>query len=192
MAPSAAEIVDGNLRLTSPIQPGIQEVIVRYRVPDPFLTIRYPGATDSVELMIREPAPVAVEGLANGQPVEMEPGVRYRRFNGTRLVDAVVSLTESREPPQLPLQWMAVGIALALTVAALFAVLRPHPSVVLPGGSVAATVIDSRLSPFEQRQLLLLELARLDEARARGGEDQWANRRRALLERVRELGRRQS
>jgi hypothetical protein len=89
---------------------------------------------------------------------------------------------------------MAVGIALALTVAALIAVLRPHPAVVLPGRSVAATVMDSRLSPFEQRQLLLLELARLDEARARqgGGADQWANRRRALLERARELGRRPS
>ena len=194
MAPTAAQIVDGNLRVTSPLQPGPQEVIVRYRIPDPFVTIRYPGATDSVELMIREPAPIAVEGLANGQPVEMEPGARYRRFNGSQLVDAVVSLTESKEPPQLPLQWMAVGIALTLAVAALLAVLRPHPSVVLPGQAVAATVLDARLSPFEQRQLLLLELARLDEARVRvgGREDEWANRRRALLERVRELGRGQS
>jgi len=191
MAPSSAEIVDGNLRVTSPIQPGIQEVIVRYRIPEPFLTLRYPGATDSVELMIREPAPVAVAGLANGQPVEMEPGVRYRRFNGAGLVDAVVSLTESEEPLELPMRWMTVGIALLLATAGVVAVLRPHPAVVLPGQRVAATVFDARMSPFERRQLLLLELARLDEARARGEtpDDEWSNRRRTLLERARELGR---
>jgi hypothetical protein len=189
MAPSAAEIVDGNLRLISALQPGIQEVIVRYRVPDPFFTLRYPGATDSVELMIREPAPIAVEGLANGVPVEMEPGVRYRRYNGTGLVDAVVSLVEFQPPPELPHEWTAVVIALLLTGAALFAALRPHPSVLLPG-PVGTAQLDARLTPFERRQLLLLELARLDESRPEGAaHDEWSNRRRVLLERVAELGR---
>jgi hypothetical protein len=191
MAPSMAEIVDGNLRVSSPIQPGIQEIIVRYRVPEPFMTLSYPGVTDSVELMIREPAPVAVEGLANGEPVEMEPGVRYRRFAGTGLLNAVVSLTEAVQPPELPMRWMTVGVALLLTLAGVVAVLRPHASVVLPGQRVAATVFDAGMSPFERRQLLLLEVARLDEARARGEapDDEWSNRRRTLLERARELGR---
>ena len=191
MMPSMAVIADGQLRLTSPIQPGIAEIIVRYRIPDPFVTIPYPGTTDSVEMMIREPAPIAVEGLASGQPVEMEPGVRYRRFNGSQLADARIVLSESQPPPELPLEWTAVAIALVLTGAALFAALRPHPSVVLPGQAVAQTVLDQRLSPFEQRQLLLLELARLEAARPADGapQDEWSNRRGALLERVRQLGR---
>ena len=71
---------------------------------------------------------------------------------------------------------------------ALFAVLRPHPTVAV--ASAGTTRPASELAPFEQRQLLLLELARLDEAReagASGAGKGWAERRWALLERVREL-----
>src|SRR5690606_932018 len=128
--PDAAEIADGTLRVTSAIPPGEREFVVRYRVPDPFLTLTYPGTTPEAELLVREPAPpLEVPGLQAGQPVEMDVGVRYQRYVGRELQDAVVALREAIVPPELPLRWIAVGIALVLTAAGLFAVLRPHPSV---------------------------------------------------------------
>ena len=191
-SPDAAELADGDLRVTSPIPPGEREVVVRYRVPDPFVTLRYPGMTDEVEVLVRDPAPLTVIGLEGASPVEIEAGVRYQRYVGGQLVDAIVSVHEASAPPRLPLGWMAVGVAMALAVAGVAATLRPHPAVApvaaetLPDEEISAT--DARLSPFERRQLLLLEVSRLDDARD-GGDDavQWAARRRALLERVREL-----
>ena len=190
MAPAAARIVDGALRVTSAIPPGQREFLVSYRVPDPFVILRYPGVTGEAGLLVREPAPrLAVEGLASEQPVEMAMGVRYQRYTGVQLVDAVVSVQELDDLPELPLGWVVVGIALVLTGAGVFAVLRPHPAIALMGSATAAADVDARLSPFERRQLLLLEVARLDEARpdGRAPEDQWRARRRALLQRVWEL-----
>ena len=191
-SPDAAELVNGDLRVTSAIPPGERELVVRYRVPDPFVTLRYPGMTGEVEVLVRDPAPLTVIGLEGAAPVEIEAGVRYQRYVGGQLVDAIVSVREASVPPRLPLGWMAVGIAMALAVAGVAATLRPHPAVVpvapgtLPDEQVVAP--DARLSPFEQRQLVLLEVARLDDARERGGNEvQWAARRRALVERVREL-----
>ncbi len=189
-SPDAVALEEGMLRVTSPVPPGERELVVRYRIPDPFVTLRYPGPTDSVKLMVREPAPVAVAGLNGGQPVEMEPGVRYRHYTGIGLRDAVVSLTELRPPPELPLAWIAVAIALVLAGAGVLGVLRPHPSVALATAVPPAAALDPRLTPFEQRQLLLLEVARLDEARPSAvgpEEDAWSERRSALLDRVGEL-----
>ena len=189
MSPDAAKLMDGNLRITSAIPPGEREFVVRYRLQDPFVALSYPGTTDEVELLVREPSPqMIVAGLEAVAPVEVEPGVRYRRYIGAQLTDALIVVREAREPPRLPLAWLAVGLALVLTMVALFAVLRPHPAVgVARAGTTRAA---SELAPFEQRQLLLLELARLDEiheAGASGAGKGWAERRQALLERVREL-----
>ena len=153
------------------------------------MALSCPGTTDEVELLVREPSPqMSVAGLEAVAPVEVEPGVRYRRYVGAQLTDALIVVREAPEPPRLPLAWLAVGLALALTMVALFAVLRPHSAV---GVARAGTTRPaSELAPFEQRQLLLLELARLDEtheAGASGAGKGWAERRRALLERVREL-----
>lgn len=191
MAPNAARIVEGALRVTSAIPPGQREVLVRYRLPDPFVTLRYPGVTSEVGLLVREPAPrLAVEGLVSEQPVEMAMGVRYQRYTGAQLVDAVVSVRELVDPPELLLGWVAVSIAMTLTGAGVFAVLRPRDAVARMASAVPAADMDVRMSPFERRQLLLLEVARLDEESPDGTvhEDQRSARRRALLRRVRELG----
>ena len=129
-SPDAAELVNGDLRVTSAIPPGERELVVRYRVPDPFVTLRYPGMTGEVEVLVRDPAPLTVIGLEGAAPVEIEAGVRYQRYVGGQLVDAIVSVREASVPPRLPLGWMAVGIAMALAVAGVAATLRPHPAVV--------------------------------------------------------------
>ena len=189
MTPDAATLADGALRVTSAIPPGEREFVVRYKIPDPFLTLRYPGTTEEAEILIKEPAPpMDVTGLQPAQPVE-DAGVSYRRYAAAKLTDATVEIREGKGEPLVPTRWLAVGLAMLLAGAALWAVLRPHPSVA--GAGVVTAPAPSRLSPFERRQRLMLELARLDEARDDGrvpDAEDWAARRRALLERLREIG----
>jgi hypothetical protein len=189
MSPDAATLADGSLRVTSAIPPGEREFVVRYRVPDPYLTLRYAGKTAEAELLVKEPAPpLDVQGLQATQPIE-DAGVSYRRFAAANLTDATIVIREGKGEPLIPTRWLAVGLALVLASAALFAVLRPHPAVANAPGAAPAALAGR--SPLERRQRLLLEVARLDEARDAGrisDADEWAARRRALLERVRELG----
>ena len=189
MNPDTATVADGSLRVTSAIPPGEREFVVRYRLPDPFFTLRYPGTTDEAEVLVKEPAPpMDVEGLQPAQPVE-EAGVSYRRFAGAQLRDATLVIREGKGEPLVPTRWLAVGLALLLAAASLYAVVRPHPEVANAPG--LAPPAPAGMGPFERRQRLLLEVARLDEARDAGrlaDADEWAARRRALLERVRELG----
>jgi hypothetical protein len=190
MSPDAATLAGGSLRITSALPPGEREVVVRYRLPDPFVTVRYPGTTAEAELLVKEPAPpLEVEGLAAVPPVEMEPGTSYRRYAGANLQDLSVVIREGEGDPLIPTRWLAVALALLLAGAALYAVLRPHPAVA--GAPAAAAPVPLGITPFERRQRLLLEVARLDEARDSGritNADEWAAHRRALLERLRELG----
>lgn len=186
MTPDAVELIDGHLLVTSSLPPGMREFVVRYRLADPFVTLSLPGFTGEMELLVREPAPpLEVTGLQPAPSVEMEPGVTYRRFVEDSLLEATVTLSQGERQPVVPTRWLAVGLALVLTIASLYSVLRPraagHHEVPVP---LAVT-------PFERRQMLLLEVARLDESRAKGEialEDDWVARRRILIERVQELG----
>jgi hypothetical protein len=119
--------------------------------------------------------------------VEMEQGVTYRRFVEDSLQDATVTLSPGQGQPVVPTRWLAVGLAFVLAIASLYSVLRPraavagHHEVPIPPGN----------TPFERRQMLLLEVACLDESRAKGEialEEEWVASRRVLLERVQELG----
>jgi hypothetical protein len=186
MTPDAVELIDGHLLVTSSLPPGMREFVVRYRLADPFVTLSLPGFTGEMELLVREPAPpLEVTGLQPAPSVEMEPGVTYRRFVEDSLLEATVTLSQGERQPVVPTRWLAVGLALVLTIASLYSVLRPgaagHHEVPVP---LAVT-------PFERRQMLLIEVARLDESRAKGEialEDDWVARRRILIERVQELG----
>ena len=188
MTPDAAELIDGHLRVTSSIPPGMREFVVRYRLADPFITLSLPGFTGEMELLVREPAPpLEVAGLQPAAPVEMEPGVTYRRFVEDSLMEATVTLTQGQGQPVVPARWLAVGLSLILAVASLYSVLSPRAAV----AGHPETSVPAQVTPFERRQMLLLEVARLDEARAKGDivvEDEWAARRRVLIERVQELG----
>jgi hypothetical protein len=187
MTSDAAELIDGHLRVMSSIPPGMREFVVRYRLADPFVTLSLPGFTGEMELLVREPAPpLEVAGLQPLPPVEMEQGVTYRRFVEDSLQDATVTLSPGPGQPVVPTRWLAVGIAFVLAIASLYSVLRPRAVVAgHPEGPVP-----TEITPFERRQMLLLEIARLDESRAKGEialEEEWVASRRVLLERVQEL-----
>jgi len=188
MTPDAAELIDGHLRVSSSIPPGMREFVVRYRLADPFVTLSLPGFTGEMELLVREPAPpLEVAGLQPAPPVEMEPGVTYRRFVEDSLLEATVTLSQGQSQPVVPTRWLAVGLALVLAIASLYSVLRPRAA----GAGHLDGPVSPEVTPFQRRQMLLLEVARLDESRAKGEialEDDWVARRRALIERVQELG----
>jgi hypothetical protein len=191
MEPDAITLVNGALRVESSLPPGVREFVVRYHVPDPFVSFPVPNLTGEMELLVKEPAPAMdVVGLTGAQPVEMEPGNVYRRFIGDSITVAEVEVKKGKGELSLPARWFAVGMALVLALAALYSVLFTKGE---PAGAPAASEYAalSRLSPFERRQRLLLQVARLDESRDRGeigADDEWAKRRRALLEQLQELG----
>ena len=188
MTPDAAELVGSSLRVKSSIPPGMREFVVRYRLADPFVTLSLPGFTGEMELLVREPAPpLDVVGLQPAAPIEMEAGVTYRRFVEASLVEATVTLSEGEGQPIVPTRWLAVGLSLVLAIASLYTVLRPRTAV----AGHAEAPVSPEVTSFERRQMILLEVARLDESRDKGEialEDEWAARRRVLIERLRELG----
>lgn len=183
--PGSSEFVDGDLVVHSALPPGERVFVVRYRVPDPYISIPVPGRTEVLEVLVREPAPpVSIPVLQAGAPVEMEPGSTYRRFSGSNLTGLTVELVEGEETGRFPVEWLAVFLALLLSVVALWAVLgRPDPSAVGRAGEEGG-----------ERKALILEIARLDrdfeqmedpspEARAR-----YRRERKLLLDRLGGLG----
>jgi hypothetical protein len=168
---------DGAVEFTGPLSPGPRQLVVRYRLDSLSLTIPLPGGVREMELLIQEPAPpVQVTGLAPAESVEMEPGIRYRRYAGADLSGAVVQVQEGEGPTSLPLEWLAVILGLGLAVVGLVAVQRgggdaPSPSASLPGDVEAQHAADPAVpfvTPLDRRRRLVLEVARIDEALEEG------------------------
>ena len=190
VAPGALEVAGDSVRLSMPLPPGDRQVVLRYRVPELPLSVPAPGRTGEMEILVREPAPpLEVSPLSALASVEMEPGVTYRRFAANDLEDAVVRLAEGEEPFQLPVRGLMVALGLVLTAAGVWAVLRrPKRAEPVPSGGPPAGAATTPTAS-ERRQALLLEVARLDEARERGEveEEAWRRRREDLLARVRRI-----
>jgi hypothetical protein len=153
-------------------------------VPDPFLSLPIPDRTESLEVMVQEPAPpMEAPGLHQAPPVELEPGVTFRRFSATGVEGSVVRLVEGRAERRPPVGWMAVILALVLTAVGVWSV--------QPAAGRAAGV--SR-PPFRDRRALILEVARLDEELSRHPDPTpeergaYEARRRELLRRIASLG----
>ncbi|MHB1193745.1 MAG: hypothetical protein ACYC6F_11945 [Longimicrobiales bacterium] len=181
-----AEVRDGRLAVTAPIPPGERLFVVRYTVPDAFLTIPLPTRTDALEVFVREPAPVLESpALTPGESAELEPGATFRRLTGAALGGTVVRLTEGRAATQPPARWIAVTLALLLAGVGLWAT-RSAPAVPAPGAPRPAA---------RDRRALVLEVARLDEAfasrRAAATPEErgaYEARRRELMRRLASLG----
>jgi hypothetical protein len=149
----AAAVEDGALVVRTPLPPGERLFVVRYDVPDPFLGVPLPGSTETLEILVREPAPAMdAPGLIVGDRVEIEPGTTYRRFSGQNLQDTEARLVEARPPALPPVRWFAVILGVLL-------------------GSVAVWAVQKRGGPSrpeppptdDLRRTLVLEVARLDE-----------------------------
>ena len=156
LAEDAVRFADGRMYIAAPVPPGERLYAVRYSVPGHQFVAPLPGRTETIELLVREPAPpTTVTGLQPLPPVEVEEGVTYRRYAGGDMVDDAVGLLMAEERKALPLEWMAVILSLILAWLALYAVYRD------PRRATA--------SAADERRKLLREVAILDEAHAREG-----------------------
>ena len=188
LPPDAVDFVAGSFQVGAPLPPGEREYVVRYQLAERSLDLPLPGRVGAVELLVPEPAPfLTVEGLAAAPPVEMEPGVTYRRFTGSNLVNGLVRVLPGTEPVSLPIEWLAVILALVLAAVAVWAVQRQPPVAVAGGG-----LSDGR-SMGELREALLLEVALIDERMDEeepdsGARDELIARRALLVERLGSLG----
>lgn len=151
-ATGAAAVEDGFLVVRTPLPPGQRLFVVRYHLPDPFLDLPLPGSTETLEILVREPAPAMdAPGLVVGDRVEIEPGTTYRRFSGVNLRDANARLVEAEQPAGPPVRWFAVILGVLLGSVGVWAVQKRAPAVApVPTG--------------ELRRELILEIARSDEA----------------------------
>lgn len=158
-APDAVEASDGVLRVSAPVAPGMRQFMLRYRLGQPLLDLPLPGPVEVVELLVREPGPpLSVQGLMVNRPVEMEPGVTYRRYSGLDLEDARVRVLPGTESDPFPVEWLAVVLALVLTGGALWALNRGVPATAAGPREGARPAGEEAL-----RGRLVLEVASLDE-----------------------------
>lgn len=182
LAFDAIQYADGRVVVRAALPPGERLFVVRYRVDDPGISIPTTGITESMDVLVREPAPpLGVEGLELMDRVELEPGSTYLRFSGTDVPASAVRITETEdsEPPRV--EWAAVILAFLLTGAALY-ILRPSTETrTAPAG------------PPVSREALVRQVALLDEEFEAGeGSDEerleYERQRAELIRRIRALG----
>jgi hypothetical protein len=158
---------EGSVVVRAAIAPGDRVFVFRYVLEDLFGSLPTPGVTGAFDLLVREPSPrVGVEGLELVGRVELEAGSTYRRYSGADVGPERVRLVEAEVAGELPVEWIAVLMGMALAVVALVVmktVRRPGASLAEsgPGTSGARTGAGAGVGG---RQALLLEVARLDEA----------------------------
>jgi hypothetical protein len=184
--PEAVNIVDGSLRISSPIIPGIRQYMIRYRLTEPRLDAALPGPVAQVDLLIREPGPeLTVLGLQSAEPVELDPGTTYRRYTAVNLEDARVRVLPGAGSRPFNMAWIAVALALVLVITTFWTARYPAGAPIAEG--------PSPVLPVELRERLLLEVATLDEslesaAPSSTERERALERRRGLLEQIRHAG----
>lgn len=184
----AVQFRDGWLHLYAPVPPGERLYVLRYALTTPETTIPLPGRTERIQLLVREPAPpLAVDGLAAEQAVELEPGSTYRVYSAEDLEDTRAVLSEGGPSGGgVPVEWIAVILALVLGGAGVLAVsLKRGGEVKGAGASPAGEVVG-----LTGRAAILAEIARLDEEFEAGpgteaDREAWQVARQALKERLR-------
>jgi hypothetical protein len=180
----AESFQNGDMVVRAPLSPGEQLFVARYQVPNPYLTLRLPGLTEQINILVREPAPpMKAPGFTLMEPIQMDAGTTYRRYAANQVRDGTVRLTKATAPRPPPVRWYAVVLSLLLASVGLWALRK---------GAVRGLPRPARSA--NTRHALLVEIAELDEAfEARIGpspEERKAYevRRRELLRRLRALG----
>ena len=162
---------DGALVVRGPVPPGTRLFVVEYELESIEFTLPLPGTTDTLEIFVARPAPrLAMEGIVPVGPVEVEPGRAYERWHGTDLSNRVVRVRQGEEPRGGLFPLGVVGLALLLFGVGTWFIKRR-----------------SGAGPGD-RQKILLEIARLDEAFASVRDpaelEGYRRRREALLARL--------
>lgn len=184
LPPDAVEFLGHIVRLTAPIPPGERLLMVRYSLPSPPFAVPVPGLTETMEVLVREPGPpLEVRGLDEVDVISLEPGSNFRRYGRANLLDATVQLEAGTPAREIPMQGLAVLLALLLGGVGVYAFRRPVPATTYAAADLA----------HDPRETLLLEIARLDERIARGdlsSEDRsnLAHKRTSLLDRLKSSG----
>lgn len=160
LPPAAVEFVGHIVRLKAPVPPGDRFFMVRYTLPGPPFSIPVPGLTESMEVLVREPAPqLEITGLDDMGVVSLEAGSNFRRYGGTNLVDATISVKGGTPARGIPMRGLAVLLAVLLGGVGVYAFRRPR---------LAATPARVGVQP-DRRTALVLEIALLDERMDAGG-----------------------
>lgn len=134
LAFDAARYEDGELVVRAALPPGERLFVVRYRLDEATIDIPTAGPTESMDVLIREPAPpLEVEGLEPVDRIELEAGSTYMRYSGTDVGASDVRIVQGEESSRPRVEWAAVLLALVLTGAALF-ILRPGAGRAAAGG----------------------------------------------------------
>lgn len=146
----------GDIVFRAALPPGGRLFVIRYFLDSLAVTVPTPGETEVLEVLVREPAPaIQVEGLEQGQGVQMDDRTSYRLFAGQAVTLPQVRITMAEESSPPPVEWIAVLIAIVLAGGGLIALRSGSGRVSGPAAAASAGVVD--------RQAVLLELARLDE-----------------------------
>jgi len=176
IAPVSTSFEGDTVAVSMPLTPGLRQLVLRYAIDSLALAVPLSGETRELEVLVREPVPdMEVTGLVAVEPVELEPGVIYRRYAAAALTDSVVSFqaTETLGGEGVRLDLLMVLIGLGLAVVGVWAVRRsPAASGAgatrASGGAGAVARGDTSHGPGspadpQTRQRILLEIARLDE-----------------------------
>jgi hypothetical protein len=159
MTLAEAEYVGGEVGLSSALAPGQRLFVVRYRMDSPYVTLPTPGGTAALEVFVREPGPaVEIDGLTLSESIDLEEGGTFRRYGAVDYVAPSVVVAEGSEVRRPPKPWIAAGLALLLTAAGLLALRGGLGRVAEP------PVATSAGAGGPDRQAILVEIARLDEA----------------------------
>ncbi len=172
---------NGGVTTTAAIPPGPRVYMFRYALPDLAFRLPLAGATERLEVLVEEPAPVLnVVGLSEAPPAELEPGSTFRRYVGSDLAPVDVVVLPGSETPQIPFGWLIVGMAFALATVGLWAVQQRGQAGTQP------------LVSTPDRASLIRAIAQLDQRYAEGppsaqSEREYRKDRTALLNALRAL-----
>jgi hypothetical protein len=148
-APGVVSYEAGAFIVRAALPPGERLFVVRYLLDTPEVTIPTPGETELFDLLVREPAPpLEVDVLQQLESIDLEAGQTFRRYAAENVATPFVRVVRGEETEPPPVHWIAVVLALVLAAGGLVA---------LRGGAGRAPV------RADDRQALLVQLARLDE-----------------------------
>ncbi len=160
LPPDAVTFEEDRVTVRAPLPPGERMLLIRYELPTLEAEFPAPRATETFDLLVKEPAPTLdVAGLQPIDVVALDAESTYRRYSATDLIDASVSIEEGSEGGLPSMGLFAVLLAALLGGVGLFAYLRPS---VRPIGS--RRPLAASAGPQDERATLILKVARLDES----------------------------
>lgn len=170
VAPVSTSFVGDTLAVSMPLTPGPRQVVLRYTLDSLALELPLPGATGELEVLVREPIPdLELSGLVAVEPVELEPGVFYRRYAAAQLRDSVVSFRAGEGVAGsggVPVEVLVVLLGLGLAGVGIWAV-RAGPAArrepLEAGGPPTRAEPSASRVAGDERQRILLRIARIDE-----------------------------